>query len=101
MSKKEEKLGEGQVSVAEQLKKVKHEFYAVSGDLNAKFDEIFNNLTGIIGMLQMQNNQLTEMNKAKDDHISQLAAKVQELQILNNTPLGTSNPEAGKSPKKK
>jgi len=93
----EKKMGDGGVSVAEQLKAVKHEFYAASGDLNSKFDEIFNNLTGIIGLQQMQLNELTAMNKAKDEHIAQLAAKVQELQILNNTP-AEPKPE---DPKKK
>lgn len=92
-------MGEGS-SVAEQLKAVKHEFYAASGDLNSKFDEIFNNLTGIIGLQQMQLNELTALNKAKDEHIATLAAKVQELQILNNTPTEAKDSDEASKKKK-
>jgi len=79
-------LGADGQSVSEQLKFVKSEFYAVAGEVNSKFDEIFKNLVGVIAQQQFQLNQSNEMMKSKDEHIAQLTAKIQEIQLTMQAP---------------
>lgn len=92
-------LGADGQSVAEQLKFIKSEFYAVSGEVNSKFDEIFKNLVGVIAQQQFQLNQSNEMLKSKDEHIAQLSAQLEELKLLSQVP-GAVIPKPAETPKK-
>jgi len=94
-------LGADGQSVAEQLKFIKSEFYAVAGEVNSKFDEIFKNLVGVIAQQQFQLNQSSEMLKSKDEHIAQLSAQLEEVKLLAKSP-GVAIPSTteNKIPKK-